>query len=213
MSRAFRLGITGKIGSGKSLLASLLRQQGINILDADTLAKTAMLNDKALQQSVTELFGAEAYVNGELNRPFIADKIFADDELRLRLEEAVHPVVWKQVLTEFDKARAGSIIGLESALLLHTGYDEYFDLLIYVDASDEVIISRTPEHNRADIKRRLTLQTLPKELTASADLIIDNNGSMEEFIANAHTLAALIRIRALQPLTETPLRMLENDEI
>jgi len=70
--RTFRLGITGKIGSGKSTLSAIAAEHGIIVLEADSLAKEVMTTDPAVREKIEALFGTEAYSGGSLNRPFLA---------------------------------------------------------------------------------------------------------------------------------------------
>ena len=213
MSRAFRLGITGKIGSGKSTLSDIARSHGIRVLDADTIAKEVMSANPEVREKIQSIFGEKAYSDGVLNRSFLASKIFTDDSLRIKLEEIVHPVTLQVFEEEFHKAKQGEIIGLESAILFQTGLDEIFDAVILVDAKDENVISReaaSGKFSREDITNRLEQQNYQNEWIEDADFVIANNGSKEDFTKSCEAVIELALIISKGDLPDEPLRMLNE---
>ncbi|MEI8133942.1 MAG: dephospho-CoA kinase [bacterium] len=209
MSRAFRLGITGKIGSGKSTLSQILRNDGITVIDADTLAKDLMNSDESLQKEIEAVLGAEAYTENQINRTFIAQKIFTDAELKSKLESIVHPATLREIMREFDAAPPGSIIALESAILFQTGLEEIFDALVLVESSDENAIKRLISERKfseADAKQRLGEQSYQKEWNDDADFVIENNGDQAGFVKRAEELVKIIKIISVQNLPTESLR-------
>ncbi|MDP4220816.1 MAG: dephospho-CoA kinase [Bacteroidota bacterium] len=211
MSRAFRLGITGKIGSGKSTLSEIARSKGIRVLEADTIAKDVMNSDPSLRAGIESLFGKEAYINGTLNRGYLASKIFSDESLRLKLEAIVHPVTLQVFEAEFSKAKTGEIIALESAILFQTGLEEIFDAVILVDAKDETVIAREEalgKFKRDDIMNRLKGQNYQADFKQDADFVITNDGSVEDFTKRSMAVIELVTIISQTELPQQPLRMI-----
>jgi dephospho-CoA kinase len=211
MSRSFRLGITGKIGSGKSTLSDVSRKHGIRVLEADVIAKEVMNSNLSVRANIGEVFGKEAYSGDNLNRAFLASKIFTDDALRIELEKIVHPVTLEVIEAEFAKANAGEIVALESAILFQTGLDEIFDAVILVESSDEDVIARltaSGKFSKEDIQNRLSQQHYHPEWKDDADFLIVNNTSEAEFIKRCESLIELIKIVAMQNLPQEPLRMI-----
>src|SRR5438132_283085 len=86
-----RIGLTGGIGSGKSAVAGIFNVLGIPVFDADTNAKLVMETDEQLTASIKELFGEESYLDGRLNRPYIANLVFNDAFKLEQLNALVHP--------------------------------------------------------------------------------------------------------------------------
>ena len=210
MSRAFRLGITGKIGSGKSTLSEAARAHGIRVLDADSIAKKEMSSNAELRLKIEALFGEKAYSVGVLNRSYLASKIFTDDSLRIKLEEIVHPATLQVFEEEFRKGKHGDIIALESAILFQTGLDEIFDAVILVDSKDEEVIAReeaSGKFSREDIKNRLEQQQYRDEWKAEADFVIVNDSAEEDFRKRCEALIELVKIVAKGDLPNEPLRM------
>ena len=93
-----KIGITGGIGSGKSVISRILRLLNYPVYDSDFWAKELMNNNPTIQQSLTERFGPETYQNNTLNRPFLAQQIFNNDDARLFVNSIVHPIVSQHFL-------------------------------------------------------------------------------------------------------------------
>ena len=212
MSRAFRLGITGKIGSGKSTLSEVARRNGIRVLEADIIAKEVMTTDTDVRKKIETLFGPDAYKNGTLNRTYLASKIFSDETIRIKLEEIVHPVTLEVFEEEFRKANQGEIIALESALLFQTGLDELFDAVILIEAKDDDVISReeaSGKFSREDTLNRLDQQHYQDDWKEDADFVIQNTESQVVFTQRCEALIALIKVVSVQELPEKSLRSLD----
>jgi dephospho-CoA kinase len=207
--RSFRLGITGKMGSGKSVLSEVFRQSGIRILDADTIAKEVMENDKAVHAELVAILGNKAFNDGKLNTSFVAEKIFSDPVLKEKVELIVHPYTLQYILKEFETAGPENIVGLESAIIFQTGLDEIFDAVILVDSADDLILKRLAaggKFSSKDIRKRLALQFYEDEMKQDADLVITNNSTLSEFEDNCKRALEILRISAMQELPDTPLR-------
>lgn len=208
-TRAFRVGITGKIGSGKSTLSEVFRSHGITVIDADTIAKDVMQNDDALKVQLTTLLGQETYTDGALNKAFVADKIFNDTSLKDKVEELVHPVTLHAIEKEFAKAKPGEVVALESAILFQTGLDEIFDMIVLVSASDEDVIrwlTAKGKFSEEDIRSRLQMQGYNDIGAEDADLVIKNDTTLDEFKKRCELTLQLVKISAMQNLTNEPLR-------
>jgi dephospho-CoA kinase len=209
MSRAFRLGITGKIGSGKSTLSDIARKHGVKVLEADSLAKEVMNTNSDVRTKIILVFGDQAYSENTLNRSYLASKIFTDESFRLQLEEIVHPATLEFYEEEFSSAKAGEIIALESAILFQTELDDIFDAVILVDSIDEVVTGRLEKSGKLkpeDIANRLREQHYKNEWKEDADFVVTNNGSKEEFVKRCESLIELVKIVAMQDLPSESLR-------
>jgi dephospho-CoA kinase len=213
--RCFRLGITGKISSGKSTFSELARSYGINVIDTDSIAKEVMIADPSIRAEIISILGDGAYHGAELNKKFIAEKIFSDDELRRAVEHVVHPAVMQVIERKYAEANPGEIIGVESAILVQTGYDTMFDLMILINATDENIMSRHSQKGKIsqdDLRTRLAEQDYSPDIEELCDIVIDNNMSREIFQANAEKIIGIVKMLALQPLPNYPLRAEEEQE-
>ena len=113
------VGLTGGIGSGKTTVARLFEALGVPIYIADEEAKTLMQNSKIIQQELIQLLGKSCYVDGQLNRSFIASKVFNDQSLLQKINAIVHPKVAEHFERWVSKQDAPYVIK-EVAILFET---------------------------------------------------------------------------------------------
>ncbi len=210
MKRAFRLGITGKISSGKSTVAAEFEQAGITVLNTDILAKELMQSDDEVRKLVNNIFGTQAYTEDGINTSFIAEAIFSDQIKKFSLEKIIHPRVMQQIEQRFLEAKPGEIIAVESALLFQSGYDALFDAIILVACSDDEIVYRNKKLSRfeeEDLKRRLKDQAYTPAMEDHSDFVVTNDATVEVLKERSSMLIDIIKIMAHQDLPETPMRM------
>lgn len=146
----FTLGITGGIGSGKSLISHLLRLlYGIPVYDCDTAAKTLYDTDADLRDDLIGLLGKALYdtPQGTLNRPLLADIIFNNKEKLTAVESLVHP----RVLKDFIKWRtdsAAQVVAVESAILLKSIVADSCDVVLFVEAdkAERLLLTKQRDH-------------------------------------------------------------------
>jgi dephospho-CoA kinase len=181
-SRDFLLvGITGGIGSGKSLVCSLFERLGRVALRADAIAQEVADSNAAVRRQVTTLLGAAAYPeNGPLNRLFVAEKVFSDASLLRSLNAIIHPVVFEEVEARslaVTPDRRRPYVLVEAALIYESGMDEMLDKVIVVDAEEETRIRRVMDRDgltREDVLRRIAAQMPAARKVAHADFVIRN---------------------------------------
>lgn len=112
-----KVGITGGIGSGKTLVASLFKTLGIPVYDADAAAKQLMNTDTAIHNQIIKMFGEAAYVSGELDRAYIAAQIFGDDTRRQLLNSIVHPATIRHSEAWFQNKRRPTLLKKQPSCL------------------------------------------------------------------------------------------------
>lgn len=177
-----RIGITGGIGSGKSIASRLFHVLGVSIYDADSRARWLMENDPELRQQLTAAFGPDTYdPAGRLNRPVLAGTVFRNPALLAQLNALVHP----HVGTDFERwaatqARAGHRYVLkEAALLFEAGSYKQLDRIITVFAPLAVrearVLRRDPHRSPADVQSIMTKQLSEDEKMQRADYILTND--------------------------------------
>lgn len=172
-----RVGITGVIGSGKSTFCRLLSAySGAAVYDSDRRAKELMVESKQVLEGVTALFGQQAYRGAKLDREFVARQIFADQKLRHRLEEVVHPAV----IADFERwcdHQSSDYVIIESALLLECDIQNHIDVKIVVDAPKPLCVERAmrrDERSRAEIEARMAGQMSAEQMRLLADYVVEN---------------------------------------
>ena len=169
-----RIGITGGIGSGKSVVSRLLRIMGYSVYDTDSEAKRLMESSLEVVQKLSECFGRDIYHNGRLNRGLLSSRVFGESD------KIVHTVVrfdfyrWSESLNE-------EICFVESAILYESRFDELVDEVWTVTAPEELRISRVRQRSgltEEEIKKRMAAQLSEEEKQRRAAHIIWNDGNV-----------------------------------
>ncbi|ANH81155.1 dephospho-CoA kinase [Niabella ginsenosidivorans] len=185
-----KVGITGGIGSGKTLAASLFKTLGIPVYDADAAAKRLMSTSKSLQQQLIAAFGEEAFKNGQLDRAFLAARVFGDDEQLKKINSIVHPAAIQDSQDWFKQQHAPYAIK-EASILFETGSDQYLDYIIGVTAPEQLRIQRTIERSHLteqQVRERMDKQMDETEKMRRCHFVINNNGhlSLIEQVVKIH---------------------------
>ena len=178
-----RVGLTGGIASGKSLVAAELAARGATIIDADVLAREVVEPGTPALAAIIERFGADLVQDGQLDRTRLAQIVFADPLARRDLERIVHPAVRARA-AELERAAGDAAVVVHVIpLLVETGQQENFDLVVTVDADHETQVQRLMARNgftRAEAEARIAAQASREERTLVADLVLDNTGSVKQ---------------------------------
>jgi dephospho-CoA kinase len=179
-----RIGITGGIGSGKSVVARVFAALGVPVYDSDSRAKHVMATDLVLRAQLQEAFGAEAYdTAGQLNRPYLARVAFNDATQLARLNALVHPRVGEDFATwsATQVAVGQAYILKEAALLYESGAYRGLDGIITVFAPAEVraarVVRRDAHRSAADVAAIMSKQLSEDEKLARADYVVYNDDS------------------------------------
>ena len=171
------IGVTGGIGSGKSIVCKIFEVMGFPVFYADVEAKKCMVEDPDLISGVKHLLGESAYINRELNRPFVAEKIFSNPNLKAKMDALVHPAVHRAF--ENWKAQQNSdLIFNESALLFETGSHERFDEVILVIADLETRLARVMKRDgvqKEAVLARIQHQMLDEHKLKMNPYVIEND--------------------------------------
>ena len=185
-----KVGVTGGIGSGKSTIAEVFMQLGIPVYPSDIRAKELMSEDFELRRAIVDLFGNEAYASENLNRAFIASKVFSDQTLLLKLNELVHPAVKKDFDLWCSDQNAAYVLK-EAAILIETGAYKAMDRMILVTAPSELKIQRVQNRDavtRDEVFARMNRQWSDERKEEFADFVIhnDNHTMVLEQVLDIH---------------------------
>ncbi|HEX6759943.1 MAG TPA: dephospho-CoA kinase [Propionibacteriaceae bacterium] len=178
-----RVGLTGGIASGKSMVADELAARGAIIIDADVLAREVVEPGTPALAAIIDRFGAQVLKDGQLDRARLAQIVFADPLARRDLERIVHPAVRARA-AELERAAGDAAVVVHVIpLLVETGQDEDFDLVVTVDADHETQIQRLIVRNgltRLEAESRIAAQASREDRTRAADVVLDNTGSVTQ---------------------------------
>ncbi|MBH9580913.1 dephospho-CoA kinase [Staphylococcus felis] len=183
------IGLTGGIATGKSTVAELLQIHGFKIVDADVAARKAVEKGSEGLEKVRALFGEEAITaEGEMNRAFIGQEVFYDDEKREQLNQIIHPIVNQLMKKERDDyLEKGYNVIMDIPLLFENGLEDTVDEVWLVYASEPIQIDRLMARNNMsieDAKARVYSQISIDKKSRMADVVIDNLGSKLELKQN-----------------------------
>lgn len=186
-----RVGVTGTVGAGKSTVARLFERWGAWRVDADELAREAVRPGAPALEEIRRTWGDEVLdERGELDRAAMRSRVFGDADARRRLERIVHPEVRRlrrERLEEAREAGAGVVVG-EVPLLLETGMEDEFDVIVVVDAPREIRRRRLARERGVDDGTFEAIERAqwpaPRKREAG-DYVIENAGSLEELESSA----------------------------
>ncbi|HEY6567669.1 MAG TPA: dephospho-CoA kinase [Actinomycetota bacterium] len=195
------VGLTGGIGSGKSTVASLLAEHGAVIIDADALARDAIAPGTVGFQAVRDRFGdAVLTPDGVLDRAALASVVFADADARHDLEMIVHPEVRLQIAQVIaDHAGTDDVVVLDSPLLVETGSDRDVAVVVVVSTEPPTQIERLVARgmDEGDARARSATQLPFESKAAVADVILDNDGSLDDLRSQVDRL--WLQLMAMNP--------------
>lgn len=171
-----KVGVTGRIGSGKSTACRLFAERGVPVYDSDVQARQLMERDEALRRGIRLRFGEAAYVGDRLDRQFLADRVFHDTEALAALNALVHPAVMEDFARWAGEQKHPYVL-LESAILFSAGLERSVDRTLAVMAPCEVCLRRAAQRDGADeeaVRRRTAAQLSDDELLERADYTLVN---------------------------------------
>lgn len=177
------IGLTGGIGSGKSTVAGLFSTLGIPVYESDSRAKFLMNNDPGLRQEIVALLGSESYTSpNEINRSWIASKVFNNPPLLSQLNGIVHPAVFQDLVDwiAMDTQQQAPYLIQESALLFEEDLAKRFRASILVVAPVDLRIDRVMKRDgiaREEVLRRIENQWPDDRKIPLSDFIIYNDGN------------------------------------
>jgi len=176
---SLKVGITGGIGSGKSLICKIFNVLGIPTYDADKEAQLIMTQSEQVKTALIQEFGAETYLpNGEVNRPFLSAQVFNDAEKLARVNAIVHPVVI-QAAEDWSQQQQTPYSLKEAALLFESGSYKKLDYTILVTAPQDIRVQRVLQRDHtteAQVLARMNKQMPDEEKIKLADFTIINDG-------------------------------------
>lgn len=183
MQRAYRLGLTGGIGSGKSTVAQILASAGAAIMDADAIARSITAPHGAAIAPIAEAFGPQAIgADGALDRAYMRQLVFQDATARQRLEAITHPLIAQLTKQQALQAqqRGARLLVFDVPLLVESGrWRQQLDAVLVVDCEPETQIQRVMARNgleRTAVEKILAAQASRQQRMAAADYVIYNDG-------------------------------------
>ena len=174
-----KIGLTGGIGAGKTTVAHIFKILGIPIYFADDAAKKLMNENENLRQEIIKNFGSESYVDGKLNRSFLARAVFSDPKKTLLINSIIHPATITDAEKWFQKQQGPYAIK-EAALIFEANAENNLDLIIGVSSPLEMRLQNVMKRDGITleaVEKRMQHQMEENKKMERCDFIINNNGT------------------------------------
>jgi len=195
-SGCLKIGLTGGIGSGKSTVSGLFEALGVPVIDADVIARSLLEPGTKATRQVIQIFGKDIAINEqEIDRAKLRERVFDNENARIRLESILHPIVHQKIRQQVETLTSSYCI-VVIPLLFEAGHQDLVDRILVVHTSREKQVERAASRDRAstqEIEKILDSQIDPEERLAHADDVIDNTDGIEHLESRVRELDALYR--------------------
>lgn len=169
-----KVGLCGKIASGKSAVEKIFQQKGVFVVDLDIISHNLLENDNDTQEKIFKEFNT-------LDRKELAKVVFSNQEKKKLLENIIHPKLKEHIFQLFEEKKNEKMIIISGALLFQSGFNKFFDKTIFINADKKIRLNRLVKRNNFSEKEALKrIESQEDNLEKDADFIIENNGSIEE---------------------------------
>ena len=179
------VGLTGGIGSGKSLAGDFFKSKKIDVIDADDLAHIALAREGKGYKNFLDVFGKTFLdENSEIDRKILREHIFKNPEMKNKLESIVHPIVQDGILDFINKSQSRYRI-IIVPLIAETKSSSFYDRVLAIECKKEIQIERASKRDSSNEKQILKIiqsQASTEDRNKIANDVIKNNGTKEEFI-------------------------------
>ena len=175
-----KVGLSGKIASGKSEVENILQSLEYKVFDLDKLSHNLLENNEKIKALILAEFKT-------LNRKELGNIVFNDEDKKQKLENIIHPELKEIVLNIFKENKKEKAIFVSGALLFKTGFDKLFDKTIFISAKDEIRLERLMKRNSLTKEEALSRLNLQDE-SSKANFIIENNSDINELKTNVKKL-------------------------
>ncbi|TML81188.1 MAG: dephospho-CoA kinase [Actinobacteria bacterium] len=194
------VGLTGGIGAGKSTVARLLAEHGAVVIDADSIVRELQQPGTNVFRAIVDRFGSHVVAaDGTLDRVRLADIVFRNDDARSALNGIVHPAVYavmsERIAAVKDEDR---VVVLDIPLLAEAGGSGGMDAVVVVEADEDMRVARVVAErglDPEDVRARMAAQASSEQREALADVVIRNNGAVEDLEAQVADVWEQLRAR------------------
>jgi len=175
-----KVGLTGNMGSGKTVVASVFSAMGVPVFNADEESKKFLKRPDVIEK-VAALFGGEVIAQGTINNKRLAFFVFSNPEALNRLNRILHPLVMEAFGRWQESKKNAHYVIMEAAILYESGYAKEFDSIIHVSCTEEISIERVINRDRIPrelVLERMRLQLKNDDKARISDFVIINDGTV-----------------------------------
>ena len=196
IEKKIKVAVTGNIGSGKSSFCNFLSEKGYPVINADAVSKNILSEDGEIKKKVIKEFGEESFVNNEINKKFLAEKVFSDPVKVLKINSILHPKVKNKIESLANEYfMKYDIVFTEAALIYEADMESMFDYVVLITADYKIRKKRTTENaklSEKDFDKRNDNQIKDEEKKKRADFVFENNLGIEELRQKAVLLISIL---------------------
>lgn len=177
------IGLTGGLGAGKTTVLAMFKKLGARVCGADDLVHRELKTNSGLKKKIFEIFGADVFQRGRIQRHLLANKVFHNKKDLKRLNALIHPLVKKRLFAWLKAGSCRSIAVAEVPLLFEAGFDKFFDVTIGVATDPKILKGRllkNPRLDRKDVFARMREQLPADKKIRRCDFVIDNSGDRKQ---------------------------------
>jgi dephospho-CoA kinase len=184
------IALTGGIGCGKSLAAQYFAELGALVMDADQLARAAIERGSQGFDEVVSYFGDSILNNGDIDRRALGELIFKNPDAKKKLESIVHPFVRGVFEDAVASLKSDETLVYEIPLLVETGAQDRFDIVVTVESILENRVSRLRQRGMhiSEIEARIASQATREQRIEAADFLIENDGNEDELLRQVENI-------------------------
>ena len=193
--KKIKVGITGGIGSGKSVFSSAMKEKDFPVIFADEIAKEILATDPLVKELIIKEFGKEAFPDNKLDTKYLAEKVFPDAGNVEIINAIIHPPTIQKINSLMKSVLLKhNIVFVEAALIYESELEDLFDLIVLITADDEIKKQRKIAQgmSESDFIMRQQNQIKDEEKAKLADFIFMNNGEKEDLCKKVDLLLKLI---------------------
>lgn len=186
---ALIIGLTGSIASGKTTVANHLQEKGATLVDGDIISRELVQPGMPVFREIVNHFGKEIVAaDGHLDRKKLGKEVFENQESLLKLNEITHPPIWREMTRQtLAAALQTDVVIMVMPLLLEHAAEGLVDQVWVTDVTEETQLKRLMARDNSSqesAKKRIAAQMKPIEKKVLADVLIDNNGTLQDVLAN-----------------------------
>lgn len=195
--KKLKVAVTGNIGSGKSSFCKYLEEMNCSVIKADEIAKDLLANNEKVKKEIIKHFGNSAYNGKEINKKYLADKVFSDQSNLNKINSIIHPLVIEKVNNMMnDKLQSSDLVFHEAALIYEADIEDLFDIVVLISADYKVRMERKKQRDNfseVEFMKRESNQIPEEEKKKRADFVFSNNESLEELKIKAEMLIKILK--------------------
>jgi dephospho-CoA kinase len=194
--KKLKVAVTGSIGSGKSLFCKFLEDKGYPVIKADDVSKKILSEDKSIKQKVIKEFGKESFKGKEINKQYLAEKVFSDPSNVVKINSILHPEVKEAIKSmTMEYFYKHNIVFTEAALIYEADMEDMFDYIVLITSEFKIRMKRkmdSDNYSEEEFLKRDRNQIPDEGKKKRADFVFENNTTMNELKKMADLLLSVL---------------------